>query len=487
MFRKSREVGVVVLAVSCIGMASCGKKKDSDSNDGSENALAVAYPSTLAISAFPSDKTTSLGLEDSTNDVNNKPPKEKIENAEQRMKGVGDCIDPAVFKTSRNDNPMQSNETCYEFDWDMNPYTRNGKSGGTKTGLNSDKEACMVAFAREQVNKTVDKVDRALALVGGIMCQAKKDGAAALPAVGETLTLTDSLKAALPAGLGAKALKSKSATITRLADSSSGAAVYKSTVVVEDPRGKEMTINLTHTPGVDGAESGVLNYLLAEEDAGAGDDNNTASKNNVMSINYSRETVDGKKRMRFEVRRASLVSSITPFNSDGVVDYSAIPSDASNSTAHKIAFTAFDMDPDTNAGTLSYWMNPGGGNLESARGFLFSIEAASDGTLSGCGVSGAADNISIRKAVTDGTVVEKLKPAMWWHPFENQNTNADKDSAYNANSGSSITKQCFKQSASGVYEIDTTKTTGSRGYDLIAGTASPISPPPRPARKVEIK
>jgi hypothetical protein len=481
MKRINGRVVITAAALASLVVAnSCGKKKSS--NDGSdENPLASAYPSDLGLSAFP---TSGTKLADDDNSVTKRPAKEKIEDQENRIHGrANECIDPRIFKTSHKDDPQQTSEPCYQFDWDMNPYTYNGASGGTKTGLNASGEACMVAFAREQVNKAADKVDRGLALIGGIMCQAKKSGAStALPGVGETIDLSSVMGTALPPGL-----TPKTATIKRLADSSSGAAVYQSVVEVADGRGKTMTTTLTHSPGVDGAESGVLSQVVAEQDSGAGDSNNSGNKNNAMSINYSKELVDGKSRMRFEVRRASIVNSITPLTSEGLVNYPGIAANATNSTVHKIAFLAFDMDPETSAGSLSYWMNPGGGNTESARGFLFNVTASSDGSLVGCGVSGAANNVSIRKAVTDGTVFENLKPTNWYHPFENSNTNADRDSGYNDQIGSKITKQCFKRNdATGVYDIDAAQTTGSRGYDLIEGTANPIAPPPRPAKKVEI-
>ena len=188
------------------------------------------------------------------------------------------------------------------------------------------------------------------------MCQAKKDGlAAVLPEIGTPLVMTTSLAAALPIGL-----TSKSATMTRLADNAAGAAVYKSVVEVADSRGKTMTVSLVHSPGVDGAESGVLSSQVAETAAAVGDPNNTANKNKLMSINYSRETVSGVKRMRFEVRRASILNTITSFDTGGLVNYAGISDSATNETAHAMAFLSFDMDPDTNAGDMSYWRNPGG-------------------------------------------------------------------------------------------------------------------------------
>ena len=74
--------------------------------------------------------------------------------------------------------------SCYQFDSDMNPTqnpsgqlygTTDGTVGGSiRSGAPNSSEACMVAFARQQVQESVDSVDRSLNLVSGLLCQAKK-------------------------------------------------------------------------------------------------------------------------------------------------------------------------------------------------------------------------------------------------------------------------------------------------------------------------
>ena len=69
--------------------------------------------------------------------------------------------------------------------------TTDGTVGGSiRSGAPNSSEACMVAFARQQVQESVDSVDRSLNLVSGLLCQAKKDGLdSGLPAVGGSLDL----------------------------------------------------------------------------------------------------------------------------------------------------------------------------------------------------------------------------------------------------------------------------------------------------------
>ncbi len=509
MVVRAKKIALIVgTSLSLAGfIASCGKKSsdDDESTDDSttvagsgstvtaSNALAAVYPQTLALAIFPQSSGTSLTLlEETVSDPNaKKNVDDKIKENEKRLKGEIDCFDPNQFKPMKPSNSV----TCYEFDVDMNPSTftdngmtrsfgtTDGKVSGTVGGTDTtNNEACMVAFARSQVEDSVQQVDRALAMVSGMLCQAKKEGLATdLPAnAGDTLDLSTAF------GKGNAGLTGATAKITRLADVD-GNPVYRSDIEATGPDGKKMTVNLVHSPGANDTSKGTMSFSRPMN-AGAGttDPNNSANKTMALSINYSREVDDaGAKRMRFEVRRAAIENSITPFDSSGLVNYAAIPQEASNSQVHAINYVAFDINPDTNAGNLSYWQNPGGSYNESARGFLFNISKNND-VLSGCGISGATANVSIRKAILEPTDTNVLKPVRYWHPRENQNTNANKDSRYSANEGFSITQQCFTQdSSTGVYNIDTVNTSDSRGYSVLATTATNVTPPQRP--KAELK
>ncbi len=480
-------------------MAGC-EKKSSSSQDlvnstplGTEvaieavNALAAAYPGSLALSVFPQSDAAALRLTADVEDPNKDlTVQEKIEESQSKLKGEGDCLNLNMFKPLKAPTPV----TCYEFDSDMNPSRFTGGPGttqdyGTTDGTNGDGEACLVSFTRSEVNEAVQAVDKALALISGMLCQAKKDGEALeMPAVGEELDLKSSFENAAGDDMPVTTAK-----IERLEDID-GLPVYSSEVVLKDPSGNEMETHLVHSPGEDGTANGTLwlkhNVSASATADGGQDPNNSANKNFVMSTNYNRVLDEaGKLRMRFEVRRAAIVNTIEPFTEEGLVNYAGLPDDASNEQVHAINYVSFDMDPETNAGNLSYWKNPGGSLNESARGFLFNVEAGDDGLLKGCGVSGATKDVSIRKALATPSEANTLKPVRFWHPREDQNTNPDKDSRYAGNEGNLITEQCFKQNAEGVYVIDSEKTTHERGYDVIATTASDVIPPKPPEGVLE--
>jgi hypothetical protein len=488
-------VSFVVLAIA-IG---CSKKKsdeddsDTDSvssgfissgNGVSGNPLSAAFPSELALAAFPQSSSSALRLDESVEDPNaDKTIGEKVADSERKLAGSGDCFDPQEFK---NFKPQES-ITCYDFDSDMNPFEVSGDSRklGTTDGTNGAGEACMVSFARKELDDVANRVDRALALISGMLCIAKQNGlATALPEIGETLDLAAAME-----NVGPKIFeKVSTASMVRL-DDVDGNAVYRSDVTITDPNGNLDEVHLVHSPVADGSSTGTLWFkrqskskLLAGQQV---DPNNSENKNDVMSINYAKTLVDGRERMTGELRRASIVNTIDPFEDNGLVAYSNLPEDAQNADVHRIKYVAFDMFPDNNEGSLSYWMNPGGNYNESARGFLFSMEAGVDGGLSGCGVSGATAGVSIRKALAEPSETNALIPVRYWHPRGSSNISADKDARFTSNEGSFVTEQCFKQDADGVYAIDSDKTADERGYEVVARDAVEVEPPMAPPAKLD--
>lgn len=450
------------------------------------NALALAYPGTLALSVLPSSTGASLRLADEEVDPGKHTYTEKLEATEKRLKGEGDCFAAGEIaeRTSKD-----AGIKCYEFDSDMNPSRFNAgdttRDFGTTDGTDGKGQSCLVSFAKSQVDDITNKVDRALAMVQGVICMAKKDAEAkdtevkAPEAGGDAIDLKDSVNAGLPANAPIKFTTAKSSA-TKNDD---GSITYTTEIVVTNPFGKADTVVLRHTPALKegGDEAGILTFtrepLGDKATAPAGDQNAVGSKYDVMAIQYKKSTdADGVAHMNAELTRASINKTYSPIDDNGLVNFAALPDSAANSDIHAIKYVSFDIEPATGAGDLSYWMNPGGNKAESARGFLFNISAADDGLLSGCGISGATNNVSIRAAALDSSLV--LAPVRYWHPRENQNVHPNKDARYTANEGNAITEQCFAQNAAGLYVIDKAKTTSVKGYDVKA--TSNVRPPERP-------
>lgn len=485
------------LATSLAFGFSCSKdsgddaSNDSGGNDevSAVNPLATAYPGSLALSVFP-DQISSTGLLLVTQDAAAKqigrPPKRKLEDAKKRLKGEGDCFDKTMAGEHQSNGKPTS---CYNFDSDMTPFKYAAPDNnridifGTKDGTDGNGQACMVTFAKEQVDQIIFKVDRALGMVQGLLCAAKKKASAdgtelQLPEVGADAL---QLKAAMEGELGKVGNFGMKSAIMSAYENDDGTVGYKTVVGFKTPNGAVDEITLRHNPasGDSSDESGVLTFKRTGGLSGAPlqDQQQGGEKVEVMSINYERKIDgNGEEKSIAELRAANISVDFEPLNSKGLVAYENLPEDAENSEIEAIKFVAFAIDPETGAGDLSYWKNPGGRFNESARGFLFNIKEK-DGVLSGCGVSGATRNVSVMAAIADTNGKKVLKPVRYWHPKANENTDPDADDRYSGQEGNKVTEQCFKQNVtSGKYEISGTES--ERGYDVKDG--SDIEPPKRP-------
>lgn len=527
LFKKS----LIIATTAITAFTHCGKKSsDSDAASTTDpvtsNPAALAYPTSLAITAFPASTSTTLAEVDATDGTG----AAKTSEQSKILSGEADSCLPKVM--DQKDQDITAN-TCYEFDQEMiyGTKTMTGKTAqtyGTVNGKDSAGEACLVAFARAQVKRVVGQVDRSLALAQMSLCQRKKDGTSSQPAIAEEVDLAPFLKKVIPKGTV------NSAKMTRLADASDGAKVFSMTFDVARPDGTPMIVNIVHSPKDDtnSAYSGVMYMQINELDATGV----KATKTRLVSIMYERAA----SKMKYSLRTGRFASGLVSkgFGTDGQVDFNAgtdstytsytgyaTPNDAVDG----MTLISFEGNPTTNEGTFSYWQNPGGNYTERARGMLSQMTYdATTGTLSGCSVSGAAGTlaagVSIRSSIKES---KTLEPNGALHPFfHNEAPYANSCSAptgpttdstgtyysqtcptqtnkwfvptsLGANGTTFVTaqqplfysRQCFKQNTAGLYEIDTALTTAAAGYELIAitDTSKKISPPAAPAPGAGVK
>ncbi len=521
-------LGLLALSVSC------GKKsddKDTTAQDTVESvitALNQAYPGALSISVFPKDNvaTTTLKLADDTTTAPENL-KAKSAEADKLLKGKADNCLPPVFLRM----PKPDAETCYEFDQEMLVGTKanpnGGGGGGTqsygtadgKSKVTGSTEACLVSFARSKIKEVEAILDQGLGMQQGMICQAVKDEVdVSGAATEEGVDLKDTLKSAL-AGGAPNALKPvftvKEATMEK---DSNGVYRVNITLSMVKPDGKtvEQNYQLSHVPDSEDNSTyhGVISITRNEPMTG-----DTSGMKRYLSLSYTRTSESGASRLQAELRTANFASSLQPkaLNTDGTVNFNAASETESNQVISGIMQVAFDKNTDDDTGTFEYWQNPGGNYNESARGMVFKLtKNASSGVLEGCGMSGAAKGLSIRKALKDGT---SIKPDSSYHPFfwvkENNNprTGTGITASCSPSSGTGtctvsenstklaswtvptfsvaanvtaaeewaksqtsvyITRQCVKQNAtSGVYEIDTGLITDTVGYELFQASTKP--------------
>ncbi len=515
--------------------AACGKKSDSNDDttsittDSVISALNQAYPGALSLSVFPTTTTgtKSLRLDDATSE-GPESLKGKKEEADKLLQGKSDDCLPPIFL--RPVPPIA--ETCYEFDQEMLVGTRENRSFGTSTGkstLTGSTEACLVSFARANIKEIENIIDQGLGLQQGMTCQAVKNQVDVSGM--ETDTGVD-LKDALASALSAKdsnANKPKF-TVTKANVSKDDGVYYTSITIQMTKPGSSKTITqsyvISHKPDDDTNSTyhGVIS-LVRDDNGGQGlGPVNAQNGKRYLSLSYTKTTVDGAARLRAELRTARFNPALEAkaFQDNGTLNFNAGADSSGNYTGYQNANEAvdgmtlvgFDLNTDNDTGSFEYWKNPGGNYNEAARGMVFKLAQTSDGLLGGCGMSGAAQGLSIRKAIATSATIA---PTGSFHPFFNTTgggsctgdsctkgndtwtlpnlSDATAKNDWGKNQMSNfVTRQCVTQSTAGVYEIDTSKITDAAGYQLFdpgnhpelkvdKPTRPDAPPPPPPAPK----
>lgn len=520
---------VLVLGmVSAAAVLSCGKKKSEvqdQINTALDNALAIGYPDGLSIPNFPKTTTTSslndsgtLGI-DATGATGETVAQKEAEAKKILGGNVDDCF--ANLKT-RAKRALPDIDSCYEFDQEMIYGWRDNANQlkGTKSGLSNKSgstEVCMVSFARDEMKEIEAMVDQALDRAQVMACLGKKAGKNPPANVGDVVDLRAEI--AGKASQDPEAPVFSEVTLKRLDDKDSRPVFETKIVTSRGDQSEEVSI--VHSPKSTSDNSSYDGVIKVKRTGGPSKDPNATGMVHAVSINYARSEEEGVKKIKASVRRGRFKSTYTNlFDADGRVDFSILPDNATNSDVNGIGMVEFDLNRTDETGTLSYWRNPGGNYNEMARGFVFKIEKESGSELKkGCSVSGAVrgadmgNGVSIRKSLKEGV---ELKPNGWYHPFfflelipnsnppQKEAANPDANFDYNINrqsrdikwskpaigeqtlaakyvedqTGNHVTRQCFKQDASGNYVLDNSEISGSAGYELIE-TNSPdfIAPP----------
>ena len=360
------------------------------------------------------------------------------------------------------------------------------------------------------------------------------------------------LKSSLTTALGSRIrITVESGSLTRL-DDNEGREVYKTTIIIVRAT-KKRTINIVHSPAADGTNRTFNGRLWVDMEGSIGGNDpkpnlGEEEQRSLLSIEYARsvDSDSSQPHIQYELRSGRFAASIADQAfSEGILDLNASTDDAgnylkkdktpynetSNNAAANIKYVSFDMNPDTNAGTLSYWRNPGQRYSENTRGLIFDLVQNADGSLTGCANSGAASidftsGLSIRKALKTATV---LSPKGFYHPFmridpldngctldssstgtldpavgtylalkcpgaQGQLGKAVKwyrpdiektdvaDAFYKKSEGTYITRQCYKQNIdTGSYEIDSSSygVAEKAGYELVstADSSKVVKPP----------
>jgi hypothetical protein len=518
-----RKHGGKIILASLMATAlvyGCGKKKkSSDSSDDSQ--LAAAYPLGLNIAIYPQTNSTSFAL---TDDLE-QSVKAKNEEAAKRIRGEADCFPAALGKAG----PQMGEDKCYEFDSEMIYLTQGGSYvNGTKDGKSKkdgSSEACMVSFARGKIKQITGMVDRTLGMVQMMICQARKSGAAGAPgSEGESVDFKAIMDAAATA-----AGKDPSRMPVSAASMTLSSGKYVTEIAMKMPTAPNSPptdsdpvekITLTHNPSSsdENAYTGTIVIRRTK------DFDQSATKERILTINYERSNGRVKYKLltaavNTDISANAVVDGILNLNvstnsSGAYVRSNGTPFNNQNDAVSGIMMIGFDMNPDNNDGNFSYWVNPGAGYTEKPRGFVANVTAnATTGLMAGCSSSGAFSGGSIRKSIKESLAI---KPDGSYHPFachsgqqppsagvclvqadgsesyyqgtrNGQTQNMYRPVVSDATAAQTwtrdqmtayVARQCFTQDSTGVYNIDTTNTPDTAGYQLLQSNSPSLPTPP---------
>jgi hypothetical protein len=458
--------------------------------------------------------------------------RQKNEEAAKRIRGEADCFPAALGKAG----PQMGEDKCYEFDSEMIFLTQGGNDlNGTKDGKSKkvgSSEACMVSFARGKIKQITGMVDRTLGMVQMMICQARKSGAAGAPgSEGDSVDFKAIMDAAATAAGKDPARMPVSAASMTL---SSGKYVTEIAMKMPTAPNSPPTdsdpvekITLTHNPSAsdENAYTGTIVIRRTK------DFDQSATKERILTINYERSNGRVKYKLltaavNTEISDNAVVDGILNLNvstnsSGAYVQSNGTVFTNQNNAVSGIMMIGFDMNPDTNDGNFSYWVNPGAGYTEPPRGFVANVTAnATTGLMAGCSSSGAFSGGSIRKSIKESLTI---KPDGSYHPFacsarvggcaelpttdaggsfylgqrcsdrDNPSTCVDQKMYVPAVTDNTIgrnwtrdqmtayvARQCFTEDSNGVYNIDTSSMPGAggAGYELLLNNSSTLPTPP---------
>ncbi|MEZ4743493.1 MAG: hypothetical protein R3B45_13790 [Bdellovibrionota bacterium] len=530
-----KKPSLIIALISLLSLGQACKKDSSDDSDDpskdteipvdtgklalSGNQLAAAYPEGLMVTALPQsvDATPGeagagtisvaagltgryslsgnnrLNLQGGEADFKTHP-KEALLEQQERLKGEGECFSTGSLMNLSFENKIK--DICFGFDYGIIAGTEKGtldigrvnpaieSSDKTLSGVLSalmsadgfsasqTSEACMVVKGRENVSDASAKLNAALELFQGMLCQAKKDGLAEeLPEIGKSIDLLSVFTAVNDDPMA----DVTAASMSRL-EASSGELVYQTEITLKFAQANqssgEYKFTLKHAPSAEGNDA-YHGVLQIESDRINDQNQETYAVLTSMVYEKSGTTAEDQK-LKFEVRNASFNSDrldpTTFWQEDGRVEFNP-GADANgdfgpgqaNDYAGGLGYFAFDVNPSNYAGEISFWVNPGGSYGERARGFIFKTsQNETDGTLSGCAWAGAMES-SIRSA--DRGENEFVPTGCYTPQISDGVCGTQSD-----NTGPNVWKQCFVQNAQGQYDLDADNIDDDQaGYDVLSG------------------
>lgn len=474
--------GIIVL--TCLALASCGSSGtngaggEETTSTTTSNPLSSTFPGDLVVtSPFASSATqanvavkslvTKASETEMTGSGTIKPYEERKTEIQEQLVGSSqsDCaFSLNLFKLASESNCYAPNITYHNHQdgadrintGDTEPRLPGGDTGlwaeydftpeGGSTG-----EACAASKLNNLISNVSFKVDTAIGMFSGMLCMAKVDGVAALPAIDETKDMKTSFdKVAADVGN----LTITAATVTRESDNSEGKKVYLShiqaTIAASQTTQAILDIFLRHIPLDDDNTTykGKLWYKMTSEtgalpamtpNCGIGDN----AKMIASSILYSKTDAT---HLSYHVRSAAYCeSNIDPFDAKHNLrtDLKESPADNTRGWAGNFQMGTFLLNPSDGTGDVSFaWQ--AGPQDNWTRTFITQV-ASANSRVSGCGYFGFGPDVAANGA---GDITGFI--CNWTGPGSHAMSDKEQDRRDLAQ------KQCMtRDAATGLFKSDT--------------------------------
>lgn len=400
---------VIITTTSTSGESNIASDSDSISLS---NPLVLTYPLGVGLEVFAIPNGDILGQ------------KAKHDESLNRLKGSAESCKPIIL----TDPPQLPANSCYDLDSDM-IYRTLPSSVGTLNGVDEQGEACLFSAARANSLNVVHLIDQSLAVVQGMLCEAKKASLSELPSVGETFTF----KLELEKALSGVAHSIEVATISRLENIGSRPR-FRTDLIWKNQDGSNREVHMVHVP-LDVHDNNRYHGTLWTRHTLHSEEAKTVPLDQYLSFQYAKVHEADRSRIEGRIRYARLIKSLgdLAFGSRGLLNLNVSTDTKGNyvepetsqsfespkNAVDSISFIEFDQDFQDGTGKLALWYDPEGLYNGHARGLVFESELNESGSFVACALAGttAIDAVehylSIRKSIA---LDKKLELKGFYHP-----------------------------------------------------------------------
>lgn len=449
-----RNTMAVLAVLFAATFVACGGSTAASSGDGDDGGGSGGNPiDTTAGAVFPTDLVVTLPYSSSTASASvaaGKALQDFDTEKDELQDMLGGTTASECSFTLNLFSPALISPTCYgpQIDYQNHPDGAGGESGQLPPGdlgiwnAAENGEACAAVKVNQLVDAVGAQVDSAVSIFASIACSLNVNEVE-LPAVGESLDLVDEFASILSENSIVGTVVTI-ASLARAADDDEGHAVYDFAFEGSVSDG-ELTIPvrlyLRHIPLDDdnATYKGKLSFVFEGEahvDLEGSGENDT----HAGSVLYHKSAANAMtlRLKEAQYRPAEGIADpldLTTYDIDATNTYEE---DSTNGWQNNLNYALFAIDPQNGTGSYAYAWSAGSGDSHT-RVFNATVEAAEDGTKSGCAYYGYGPQakLNVNLGTIDGMICN------WAGPGNSHQTNQ------------LVQRQCVIEDIAGQFITDT--------------------------------